>query len=128
MKRERVGTGSTYEQNYAYSRVVAQGDWIFVAGTTGVEPTTMTLQDGVVAQTEQCFANIVAALDEVHATVDDVVRVTYYLPDRNDFVLCAPIIRKYFEAPRPVATMIQADLIDPRLKIEIEVTALRQNP
>lgn len=126
VNRHRVSTPSSYEQEFAFSRVVAQGDWVFVAGTTGFDYETMTLQDGVVAQAEQCFANISAALSEASASLDDVVRVTYYLADRNHFAVCGPVIQRYFATSRPVATAIQVELVDPRLEIEIEVTALRQ--
>ena len=126
MNRERISSGSTFEQEYAYSRVVAQCEWIFVSGTTGFDYASMTVPEGVVAQAEQCFANIEAALANVHATFDDIVRVTYYLADKSDFAACAPVIRKHLETARPATTMIEAGLLDPRLKIEIETTALRR--
>ncbi|TYQ09704.1 UNVERIFIED_ORG: enamine deaminase RidA (YjgF/YER057c/UK114 family) [Gordonia westfalica J30] len=126
MSRQLVASGSAMEEEFAYSRVVAQGGWIFVSGTTGFDYSSMTVAEGVAEQAAQCFRNVVAALSTVQATIDDVVRVTYYLPDRSDFAACAPIIRKYFGRCRPVATMVEAGLIDPRLRIEIEVTALRR--
>jgi len=115
------------EEDFAYSRALIHDDWIFVAGTTGFDYGTMSVAEDVVNQADQCFTNIVAALDRVPASLDDAVRVVCYLPDRNDFQACAQVIRKYFNRARPVATMIQAELLDPRLKIEIEVT-LRHRP
>ncbi len=126
MNRERVSSGSVMEQEYAYSRAVVQGDWIFVSGTTGVDYSTMTLSPDVVEQAEQCFANIAAALAKASSSLNDVVRVTYFLRDPRDFAACAPVIRKYLDAARPAATAIQADLLNPDWRIEIEVTALRQ--
>jgi enamine deaminase RidA (YjgF/YER057c/UK114 family) len=108
-----------------YSRAVADGDWIFVAGTTGFDYQAMTISESVVEQAEQCFRNIAGALAEAGSGLEDVTRVRYILPKREDFEPCWPVLRKYFGAVRPAATMIVAGLSDPRMKIEIEVTARR---
>ena len=126
MTRRLITSGSTFEAMAAYSRAVVDGDWIFVSGTTGFDYTTMTLADGVVAQAEQCFANISAALRQASASLADVVRVTYLLPNVADFEACWPVLRKHFGEVRPAATMLSAALIDPRILIEIEVTARRR--
>lgn len=126
MKRILISSGSTFEQEIGYSRAVVQGDWIFVAGTTGFDYSTMTIPDGVEAQAEQCLKNIEAALVEAGSSLQDVVRVTYVLPDGQEFRKCWPVLRKHFGEVRPAATMISAGLLDPRIRIEIEVTALRQ--
>ena len=125
MSRKLISSGSTFEKEIGYSRVVVEGDWVFVSGTTGFDYSTMTLVDGVVAQAEQCLRNIESALAQAGATMADVVRVTYILPDAADFPACWPVLRKYFGEVRPAATMICARLLDPRMLIEIEVTALR---
>lgn len=127
VSRRRFESGSTFEKEFAYSRAVADGEWVFVSGTTGFDYGSMTLPEGVVAQAEQCFRNVRAALDAFGATLEDVVRVTYVLPDAQEFAQCAPVLRKYLDGVRPAATMIQAGLIDPRLRIEIEVTARRRS-
>ena len=124
-KRRLVSSGSTFEQQIGYSRAVVVGDWVFVSGTTGFDYAAMTISDSVVEQAEQCLKNIEAALKEAGAGLKDVVRVTYVLPDGNDFEPCWPVLRKYFGEVRPAAMMISAGLADPRMKIEIEVTALR---
>jgi enamine deaminase RidA (YjgF/YER057c/UK114 family) len=124
--RRRISSGSSFEKEIGYSRAVVLGDWIFVSGTTGFDYSTMTIADGVIEQTEQCLRNIQAALAEAGAALDDVVRVTYVLPKADDFPECWPILRKYFGAIRPAAMMIAAGLADPRMRIEIEVTAYRQ--
>jgi enamine deaminase RidA (YjgF/YER057c/UK114 family) len=124
--RKLISSGSTFEAQIGYSRAVAQGDWVFVAGTTGFDYSKMTIEDDVVAQCEQCFRNIEAALREAGASLKDVVRVTYLLPDAAEFERCWPVTRKYLGEIRPAATMFSADLADPRIRIEIEVTALRQ--
>ena len=126
MTRSLISSGSTFEKDIGYSRAVVQGDWIFVSGTTGFDYTTMTLADGVVAQCEQCFRNIEAALSQAGATLADVVRVHYILPQADEFPECWPVLRKYLGDVRPAATMFSADLLDPRIRIEIEVTALRR--
>jgi enamine deaminase RidA (YjgF/YER057c/UK114 family) len=126
MTRRLISSGSTFEREVGYSRAVVDGDWIFVAGTTGFDYQTMTIADGVVDQVEQCLANIEAALREAGASFDDVVRVRYLLPDAADFPACWPALRTRFGVARPAATMMQVGLSDPRMKIEIEVTARRR--
>ncbi len=125
MTRKLISSGSTFEQQIGYSRAVVAGDWVFVSGTTGFDYRTMTISDDVVEQAEQCLKNIEAALQEAGANLRDVVRVTYVLPDGAEFEACWPVLRKYFGEVRPAAMMISAGLADPRMKIEIEVTALR---
>lgn len=123
MTRRLITSGSTFEADVGYSRAVVDGDWVFVAGTTGFDYATMSIAPGLQEQTEQCFRNIEAALREAGAGLADVVRVTYILPDASKFAECWPILRKYFGSIRPAATMISAGLADPRMHIEIEVTA-----
>lgn len=125
MARQLISSGSTFEQEIGYSRAVVDGDRIFVSGTTGFDYTTMTIADDVVAQAEQCLKNIEAALAQADARLCDVVRVTYVLPRAEDFPPCWPVLRRYFGEIRPAAMMISAGLADPRMRIEIEVTALK---
>lgn len=125
MQRTHISSGSPFEAEIAYSRAVAQGDWIFVSGTTGFDYATMTIADRVESQAEQCLENIDRALSQAGATLADVVRVHYILPNGDDFARCWPVLRRYFGEVRPAATMICAKLLDPRMLIEIEVTALR---
>ena len=127
MTRTLISSGSTFEQEIGYSRAVVQGDWIFVSGTTGFDYSTMTIAEGVRAQAEQCLKNIDSALRQARSSLRDVVRVTYILPDAKEFQACWPVLRKYLGEVRPAATMISANLLDPRMRIEIEVTALRQS-
>jgi enamine deaminase RidA (YjgF/YER057c/UK114 family) len=124
-ERRLINSGSTFESEIGYSRAVVQGDWVFVSGTTGFDYETMTISPDLATQTEQCLKNIGAALHEAGARLEDVVRVTYVLPKGADFPQCWPVLRKYFGKIRPAAMMISAGLADPRMKIEIEVTALR---
>lgn len=125
MQRKLISSGSTFETKIGYSRAVVQGDWIFVSGTTGFDYATMTISERIDEQCEQCLKNIEAALIEAGGSLQDVVRVHYILPNAADFAKCWPILRKYFGEVRPAATMISARLLDPRMLIEIEVTALR---
>lgn len=124
--RKLISSGSTFEAEIGYSRAVVQGDWVFVSGTTGFDYATMTIADGLVEQTEQCLKNIAAALEQAGSSLQDVVRVTYVLPNGAEFPECWPVLRKYFGDVRPAAMMISAGLADPRMRIEIEVTALKQ--
>ena len=126
MTRTLISSGSPFEEQIAYSRAVVQGDWIFVSGTTGFDYSTMSISPTVEAQAKQCLENISQALQEAGASLADVVRVTYILPNGSDFERCWPVLRECFGDVRPAATMISAQLLDPRMLIEIEVTALRQ--
>jgi enamine deaminase RidA (YjgF/YER057c/UK114 family) len=126
MARKLISSGSTFEQQVGYSRAVVDGEWVFVSGTTGFDYATMTIADGVVEQAEQCFRNIERALGEGGASLADVVRATYILPNAAEFAECWPVLRKYFGEVRPAATMISAGLADPRMRIEIEVTARKR--
>jgi enamine deaminase RidA (YjgF/YER057c/UK114 family) len=126
MTRKLIGSGSTFEDQIGYSRAVAAGDWVFVSGTTGFDYATMSIEDSLLEQTEQCLKNIESALHQAGSSLEDVVRVTYILPNSAEFEQCWPVLRKYFGGVRPAATMICAGLADPRMKIEIEVTALKR--
>ena len=125
MKRQRITSGSIYEEQIGYSRAVVAGDWVFVSGTTGFDYATMAIADDVVAQAEQCLRNIATALAQAGCSLDDVVRVNYVLPDGRDFEACWPVLRQHFGKAKPAAMMITAGLLDPRMKIEIEVTACK---
>jgi enamine deaminase RidA (YjgF/YER057c/UK114 family) len=124
--RRRVSSGSTFERDIGYSRAVADGDWIFVSGTTGFDYATMTISEDVLEQAEQTLRNVAAALAELDASLDDVVRVRYLLPDAGDFEACWPALRRAFAVALPAATMQVCALADPRMRIEIEVTACRR--
>ena len=126
MKRILISSGSPFEEEIAYSRAVVQGDWVFVSGTTGFDYGSMTISSLIEDQVEQCMQNIESALHQAGASLADVVRVHYILPMAEDFPKCWPILRKYLGSVRPAATMISAKLLDPRMLIEIEVTALRR--
>ncbi|MDP3811975.1 MAG: RidA family protein [Hydrogenophaga sp.] len=126
MDRRHISSGSPFEAQIGYSRAVVAGDWVFVSGTTGFDYTTMTISDSVVEQAEQCMQNIAAALKQAGAGLDDVVRVNYVLPMGADFEACWPVLRKHLGVARPAAMMITAGLLDPRMKIEIEVTAMKR--
>jgi enamine deaminase RidA (YjgF/YER057c/UK114 family) len=125
-ERRHISSGSSFEKVAGYSRAVVDGDWIHVAGTTGFDYSTMSISDDLVEQTRQVFANIAAALAQAGASLDDVVRVHYYLTDRAYFEKVAPIFGEYFAIARPAATALVCALVDPRMKIEIEVTARKR--
>lgn len=120
-----ISSGSAFEAVAGYSRAVVEGAYVHVAGTTGFDYTAMTIDDDPAAQTHQCFRNIAAALGQAGCSLDDVVRVRYYLANADSFQALAPIFGEYFQRARPAATAIVCGLVDPRMKIEIEVTARR---
>lgn len=121
--RRLISTGSPFETQIGYSRAVVCDGWVFVAGTTGYDYATMTMPAGVEAQCRNALATIGRALAEAGASLDDVVRVRYILPDPTDWPACWPIVADAFARARPAATMIVAGLQEPAMRIEIEATA-----
>jgi enamine deaminase RidA (YjgF/YER057c/UK114 family) len=126
MARKLISSGSRFEAEVGYSRAVVDGEWVFVSGATGFDYAAMTIADDVVAQCRQAMRNIASALQQAEASFADVVRVNLILPRREDFEPCWPVLKEHLGDVRPASTMIQAGLSDPRMKIEIEVTARRR--
>lgn len=124
MQRRLISSGSSFEREIGYSRAVVVGDRVFVSGTTGFDYATMTISEDVVTQTGQCIRNIEAALREAGCSLRDVVRVRYMLLRAEDFPATWPALRAAFGEVRPAATMVEAKLADPRMRIEIEVDAI----
>ena len=124
--RRLISTGSPFEKTAGYSRAVVQGDWCFVAGTTGYDYATMAMPERVEDQTRNCLKTIEAALAEGGFAMADVVRAHYYVTDRAYVNVVFPILGETFGDIRPAATMIVCQLNEPEMKIEIEVTALRR--
>ncbi len=129
MPRRLISSGSIFEEQIGYSRAVVDGEFVFVSGTTGYDYAAMTIADDVVAQADQCFRNIAAALAQADATLDDVVRVLFIVPRREDWQPCWPVVKQYLGRARPASTLIHAGLQTDAMRIEIEVTAkLRRRP
>jgi enamine deaminase RidA (YjgF/YER057c/UK114 family) len=122
----RISSGSRFEEEIGYSRAVVAGDDVFVSGTTGYDYATMTIAADVVAQARQCFENIARALADADCTLDDVVRVLFIVPHREDWEPCWPVLKHYLGRARPASTLIHAGLQTEAMRIEIEVTARRQ--
>ncbi len=127
MPRRLISTGSPFEKTAGYSRAVVDGDWCFVSGTTGYDYAVMTMPDSVEDQARNCLATIANALGEAGFVMADVVRARYYVTDRGYVASVFPILGEVFGDVRPAATMVIAELIEPAMKIEIEVTALRRD-
>ncbi len=127
MKRKLISSGSTFEEQIGYSRAVVVGNMIFVSGTTGYDYESMTISEDISEQTEQCIKNIEKALKEADASLADIVRLTYILPDGAQFEKCWSVLKKYFGEIKPAATMISAGLANEQMKIEIEATAIITN-
>jgi enamine deaminase RidA (YjgF/YER057c/UK114 family) len=126
MTRRLISSGSPFEKSAGYSRAVVEGDWIFVAGTTGFDYTSMSIADDLAEQVHQTFRNIAAALEQAGAALTDVVRANYIVARAEDWPQITPILGHYFGEIRPASTAIVAGLVDPRMRIEIEVTAHRR--
>ncbi|BAQ68372.1 putative acetyltransferase [Rhodovulum sulfidophilum] len=119
MARRLISTGSPFEARIGYSRAVVVDGWVFVAGTTVYDYASMTMPDRVEAQCANALATISAALAEAGASLDDVVRIRYILPDPAEFPACWPVLSEAFARARPAAAMISAGLIEPGMKIEV---------
>jgi enamine deaminase RidA (YjgF/YER057c/UK114 family) len=126
MTRTLISSGSPFEKQVGYSRAVVQGDWCFVAGTTGSAPDGSGMPEGVAEQTKNALVIIGKALADGGFTFADVVRATYYITDASYWDLIGPPLGAVFGDIRPAATCVVTGLIKPEMKIEIEVTALRQ--
>ncbi len=123
MTRKLISSGSPFEEQIGYSRAVVTGGWAFVSGTTGYDYETMTMPESVADQARNALNTIAKALAEAGTSLDEAVRVHYILPNGEDFEACWPVLREFFGEARPAATMIIAKLMNPEMKIEIEVTA-----
>ncbi len=126
MSRRQISSGSKFEAEIGYSRAIVDGDWIWVAGTTGFDYDTMTISDDAAEQADQTLRNIASAMEKAGFSLADVVRANDIFPEPKDFEPCWPVLRRYFGGILPAATMIAAGLADPRMKIEIEVTGKKR--
>ncbi|MGV3610573.1 MAG: RidA family protein [Fluviicola sp.] len=124
-QKKLISTSSRFEREMAFSRAVVVENMVFVSGCTGYDYAADSLPEDVVAQTEQTFQNIIYALKEAGASLQDVVRVTYIIPNPADIPLCATVMRTYFQDVLPACTCYCAPLVNDALKIEIEVTAIK---
>jgi len=125
MTRVNISGGSPYEPKLGYSRAVVQGDWCFVAGTTGVDPVTKTFPDSVLEQAQNTLATIKSVLEGAGFSLENVVRANYIITDAAYMEQIIPALSETFGEIRPAATMIVAGLVNPAMKIEIEVTAFK---
>lgn len=123
--RRLISTGSPFEKTMGYSRAVVQGDWCFVSGVTGYDYASMLLPEDVTTQARNCFETISKVLDEAGFGMADIVRVQYTVTDRAFVAELQPILEHYLGEMRPAATMVIAELIEPEMLIEIEVTAFK---
>lgn len=114
---KRISSGGEFEHKIGYCRAVAVGGMVHVAGTVGQG-------DSIEEQCKSALDVIGKALNEAGSDFAHVARVTYMLPDRHDFAACWPMLTATFGDNPPAATMIECGLIDPKYKIEIEVTAV----
>lgn len=121
-----ISTGSPFERTMGYSRAVVKGPWCFVSGVTGYDYSTMTMPADVAEQARNCFDTIRWALDQGGFTLQDIVRVQYTITDVIFADAIAPVLGEVLGEIRPAATMVVAGLIKPEMKLEIEVTALKE--
>ncbi|MBY8977555.1 RidA family protein [Rhodobacteraceae bacterium NNCM2] len=125
MTRKLISSGSPYEEKYAYSRAVVQGDWCFVAGSTGFDPATGTIPEDPADQARNTFRTIIKAMEEGGFSLADAVRVQITVTDADIMPQIGPVLQEYLGDIRPANTAVVADLVSPEMKVEIEVTAYR---
>lgn len=123
--RRLISSGSPFEAQIGYSRAVVAGPWVFMSGTTGFDYKSMTISDTIVEQAEQCFRNVAGVLEQAGVSFADVVRITYLVTRREDFEPIWPVLQRYLGEVRPACTVVVAQLLDPRMLIEVEVTAFK---
>jgi len=126
MKKKLISSGSIFEQEIGYSRAVVVGDFIFLSGCTGFNYETSSISENVQEQCEQTILNIKIALEKAGASLEDVVKTTFYFDNPTVFNECKPIFKKHFGSIRPTLTAVGAQLHDERIKLEIEVTAINR--
>lgn len=126
MARQLISSGTEFETKAAYSRAVADGEWVFVAGTVGRDYATGELPSGAAAQARQAFDNIEWALGEAGASLADVVRYTLYIVEAADMEQVMPVLAERLGGINPAGTAVRCDLLVPEARLEIEVTALRR--
>ena len=125
MEKKLISSGSTFEENVSFSRAVVVNNMVFVSGCTGYDYKTMQISDDIAVQCNQTFLNIIDALEKAGSSLKDVVRVQYVVPNPKEFELCWPVFKKYFGNILPACTAYCAPLISETIKIEIEVTAIK---
>lgn len=127
MTRQLISSGSPFEKEACYSRAVLDGDFVFVSGTTGFDYATMTISDDVAEQTRQTLRNIESALQKAGSSLKDAVRATYYMTNVADWPKIYPVFKEFLAESRPASSALVCGLIDPRMKIEIEITARKRS-
>jgi len=125
MERRSISTGLAYEDMVGYSRALVVGDWVFVSGTTGRDRITNEIPEGIAEQTHNTFKTIIWALEEAGSSMAEVVRGRIAVTHRSYETELLPVLGHYLRPVKPALTIYVAELLDPRLKIEIDVTALR---
>jgi enamine deaminase RidA (YjgF/YER057c/UK114 family) len=126
MPRRLISTGAPFEKTAGYSRAVVDGDFCFVAGTTGYDYATMRMPDAIEDQARNCFRTISRVLEEAGFALADAVRATYYITDGADADRVLAVCGEFLGDIRPAATLlVVVGLYKPEMKVEIEVTAKR---
>lgn len=124
-ERQAISSGSRFEELAGYSRAVVDGEWVFISATAGSE-TDGGFSPDAALQARRALAIIGTALAEAKAGFADVVRVRVYLADRADVMAVSKILGETFAAPHPTNTTIICGFPDERIKVELEMTALKR--
>lgn len=123
--RETISSGTQWEAEYGYSRLVKVGERIFVSGTTGTQDGKLVGVGDVRAQTRQTLENIKAALEKAGASLGDVVRTRMYVVGRENALPVAEVHGEYFGEVRPASALVLvAGLLEADMLVEIEADAI----
>ncbi len=123
----KISSQAPWEQVVGYSRAVAAGDYVFVAGCTSTAGGVFVHEGDAEAQTAQAFANVASALGQLGLGLADVVRTRMFVTDMSRWEEYGRGHRAAFGDTMPAASMIGvAALVDPRMLIEVEAVAYRR--
>jgi len=125
MTRQLISTGSPFEEKFAYSRAVVQGEWCFLAGTTGYDYARMVMPEDPAEQTRNILETVKATLERAGFAISDIVRTQATVTDPAHWEASAPVLQAYLGEIRPANTTVVSALLAPEMKVEIEVTAYR---
>ena len=119
----RIYSGAPFEEMAGYARAVIDPPYVFVSGTTGFDPDTLEFPEDVEAQCENCFRIIERALAQAGSSLEHLIRVRVFVATRAEFERIKPIVKRHCDAARPANTTVLAELVEPYMRVEVEVTA-----
>ncbi|MED0675148.1 RidA family protein [Aneurinibacillus thermoaerophilus] len=121
---EQISTNQAPAAIGPYSQAVKVGNFIYTSGQIPLTPEGELVTGDIVAQTHQVFANLKAVLAAAGATLNNVVKVTVFVKDMNDFATINEIYAEYFGEHRPARSLVQVARLPKDVSLEIEMVAV----